>query len=93
MTIGILRKIRDDKGYLEFKFPDIDYTKTPEEIEQEITSYGGELHGTVIDMQTANVLVTVHDALGSKHQTKFQKMLVCWKGFEKLVNFSWKQVK
>ena len=46
-----------------------------------------------VDMQTANVLVTVHDALNIEMKTKFIAMLYhSPDSFNKIVNFSWGQV-
>ncbi len=90
LTIQALEGIVDEKGYIEHQFPDVDYTQTPEEVEEEITQYGAKINGTVIDMQTANVLLTVYKALkedGSKQ--KFRRMLRTLRNFEKLVAFSW----
>ncbi len=47
-----------------------------------------------VDMQTANVLITVYDALGLEAQAKFAGLLHHSPGtFHGLVDFSWKHVK
>ncbi|KKN20136.1 hypothetical protein LCGC14_0938790 [marine sediment metagenome] len=47
-----------------------------------------------VDMQTANVLIMVYDALGLEAQAKFAGMLHHSPGtFRRLVDFSWGQVK
>lgn len=93
LTIQDIKGIVGEKGYLEFKFPDVDYTKTKEELEEEITEFGGQIKGTIIDMQTANMLLTVYNALGIKQKEKFERMLRTFTNFEKLVDFGWKCVK
>lgn len=93
MTIQVLRNIVKNKAYVEYKFPDVDYTQTREEIEEEIREFGGKIEGTMIDMQTANMMVTVYDALGKPQQEKFDRVMMTMRGFEKLVDFGWKQVK
>lgn len=46
-----------------------------------------------IDAQTANLLVTVHDALNVDNKVKFVAMLAQSPAtFQRLVDFSWKQV-
>ena len=46
-----------------------------------------------VDAQTANALVTVHDALGIKNQVTFVGFLAHSTGtFHAMVDFSWKQV-
>jgi len=90
MTIQVLRDVVKNMAYVEHKFPDVDYTQTREE---EIREFGGKINGTVIDMQTANMMVTVYNALGKPQQEKFDRMLLTMRGFDKLVDFGWKQVK
>ena len=47
---------------------------------------------TTIDAQTANVLVTVHDALDAKNKVSFAAMTAHSTGtFRKMVDFAWKQ--
>lgn len=47
-----------------------------------------------VDMQTANALTTVYDALGLEAQAKFVGLLHHSPGtFRSIVDFSWKQVK
>ena len=48
---------------------------------------------SAVDMQTANALVTVHDALGGKGRTTFVAMLAnSTSTFNKLVSFAWEHV-
>lgn len=44
----------------------------------------------LVDMQTANALVLVYDALSDKE--KFERMLDTASGLNRLVAFAWKQV-
>ena len=44
--------------------------------------------GFMVDATTANMLVTVHDALGAANQERFQTI-----DFMRLVDFGWKHVK
>jgi len=47
-----------------------------------------------VDVQTANMLTTVHDALGPENQARFQGMLAhSASTFHRLVNFGWSQAK
>ena len=47
-----------------------------------------------VDMQTANVLLKVYDALNSQNKEKVEKMMQKDKAsFMKLIDFAWKQVK
>ena len=49
---------------------------------------------TTIDAQTANVLVTVHDALEAKNQVSFAAMTAHSPAtFARLIDFAWKQVR
>ena len=48
----------------------------------------GKVDGHTVDVTTANMLVTVHDALSVENQAKFDNI-----DFLKLVNFGWKHVK
>jgi len=94
LTIQALRDCVKNFAMIEHKFPDVDYTQTPEEVDEEITQYGGKINGHIIDVQTANALLTVYDAFQEeRHKEKFVKMLETWTNFEKLVSFAWKCIK
>jgi len=92
-SIDDLKESINDKAYFEVKFSDLDYTRTTEEIEKESYELGANISGTIVDMQTANMLCIVHDALNSKMQEKFERMLKTFQNFDKLVTFGWRQVK
>ncbi len=47
-----------------------------------------KVDGRMVDVQTANALVLVHDALSPENQAKFDKVPL-----PKLVDFAWKNVK
>lgn len=46
----------------------------------------------IIDVQTANVLVLVYDALGAKHHESFERMLLNNYDLLTLVSFAWGRV-
>lgn len=46
----------------------------------------------LVDMQTANALVLVYDALSEASHEKFERMLDTASGLNRLVAFAWKQV-
>lgn len=49
---------------------------------------------TQVDVQTANALLTVHDALNAESRVKFAYMLAQSPGtFRRLLDFCWKQVR
>ena len=86
MSLQLLQEIVRDKSYKEVAWDDLEIlTKEEAKIP--------ECEGMIIDMQTANMLLTVYNALNKEHQAKFETMLTTWRGFEKLVGFGWKQVK
>ena len=51
------------------------------------THTAGKVEGVTVDATTANMLVTVHDALSATHQEKFGDI-----NLMKLIDFGWKQV-
>ncbi len=83
-----LEQIVAEKQFQQIKFPDL--TIVEDETEQHETLEASD--GMVIDMQTANMLITVIAALSTKNQRKAKKMLATWTGFEKMVNFGWSVV-
>jgi len=94
LSIDMLRDSIKNHSFIEYKFPDIDYTKTNEELENEITEYGSELKGSIIDVQTVNALLTVYNAMNEEHnKKKFERMLLNYSTFEKLISFCWSHVK
>ena len=93
LTIQTLEQAIKNHSYIEYKFEDVDYTQTEEEINEEIKHYGGKIEGTIIDVQTANLLVTAYKELNEDHKAKFERMLESYLSFEKLVNFCWSIIK
>jgi len=86
MDLQLLKKIVDNKAYEEVTWPDVIFTPEPEDREDH--------EGMIIDMQTANMLLTVYNALGKpESKLKFERMLTTYTDFMKLVDFGWKQVK
>jgi hypothetical protein len=51
-----------------------------------------KIHGSIVDATTANMLVTVRNALSKKNQPNFDKMLETPQGFRKLVDFGWSHI-
>ena len=49
------------------------------------THSGKEIEGKLIDVQTANAIVTVYEALGEQNQNKFKEHSI-----EKMANIAWK---
>ena len=48
----------------------------------------------LMDIQTANMLVTVHDAMNEKNQRKFERMVIKSRGaFGMLLDFGWPRIK
>ena len=89
LTIQMLKTAVKNHSSIEYEFPDVDYTG-----EEPIDKEGFEADmAKVIDVQTANVLLTVYNALNKKSRVKFRSMLPTFKTFEKLVNFAWSRVK
>lgn len=93
-SIDNLKESLKEKSYFQVKFSHVNYEKTKEESEEEAREFGGNFKGTIIDMQTANMLVTVYDAMKIKeHKEKFNRMLKHFSTFDRLVTFGWSQVK
>ena len=46
-----------------------------------------------VDVQTANAILLVYDALNEANQAKVRGMLTTHKGFKRLINFAWSQVR
>lgn len=93
-TIEHLKESLKEKAYFEVKFSHVNYEKTELELQDEAREFGGNFKGTIIDMQTANMLVTVYNAMRKKeHKEKFNRMLKHFSTFDRLVSFGWSQVK
>lgn len=53
----------------------------------------GKVGGQEVDLQTANVMLKVREALNKEHQLHFDKMLKTPTGVKRLADFSWGRVK
>lgn len=86
-----LEQIVQEKQFQQIKFPDLKIIEEVDPQDQHQTIKSSD--GMIVDMQTANMLITVIAALSIKNQKKAKKMLETWYGFEKMVNFGWSKVK
>ena len=93
LTIQILRDAVKNKTYIEQEFRDMKFYGFNDE-DAEIENIKTPTKGVIIDMNTANVLVNVYDAMKDEtNKHKFENMLRSWFDFEKLVTFAWRYVK
>jgi len=95
-SVEDLKQSVKDMAYFEVKFSDIDYSRDKEDLEKEAYEHGGNFKGHIIDMQTANMLCIIYDALVKQnpdYKIKFERMLKTFTNFEKLVKFGWSKVK
>lgn len=99
-TIDILRKIVKDFA-AQCLFFNAPQTPTPEGMDTLIEVYDTPLVETqtefgkdrlLVDIQTANVIVTVYDALKPETQNKADKLMTTKKGFVRMTNIAWSAV-
>ena len=93
-TFDRLKAVRDRRQFAEFVWPD-EYWNDEGILFSKMTHEPDiEVEPLLVDMQTANCMMTVYDALNEKNQAKFRD----WVGktrahFGRLVELSWSAVK
>jgi hypothetical protein len=89
-----IQKLRDviTHGYIEQEFTDAHFYEYESELD-EINDIKKPTKGVLIDVLTASMLIKVYDALNDANKIKFERMLLTFNNFEKLIEFGWKQVK